>query len=124
MRMTVRMVGTIIFVVGCILQGLSFYLVYYNWFYEEANNIGFLSFLNITSTFIWVEGLGLLKIKSGLYPKKVLSLFALGFALMLLGFSALIILENFLLFLLFSIAGIVAFSGIIFYEIFHPEKFK
>jgi hypothetical protein len=123
MTMTVRMVGAIVFVVGCILQGLSFYLLYYNWFYEEASNIGF-SLLIITSAFIWTEGLALLKIKSGLYPKKVLSLFALGFALMLSGFSALIILENFLLFLLFSISGIVAYSGIVFYEISHPEKFK
>jgi hypothetical protein len=67
------MVGAIVFVVGCILQGLSFYLLYYNWFYEEASNIGF-SLLIITSAFIWTEGLALLKIKSGSSKKSVKSL--------------------------------------------------
>ena len=121
MRMTVRMVGAIVFVVGCILQGLSFYLLYYNWFYEEASNIGFLV-LSITSSFIWLEGIILFKLRSKLYPKKVLSLFASSFTLLLLGFSVLTILENFWLFLPFFISGIATASIIVFYELSHPEK--
>jgi hypothetical protein len=122
MRMTVRMVGAIVFVVGCILQGLSFYLLYYNWFYEEASNIGFLVNLSITSSFIWLEGIILFKLRSKLYPKKVLSLFASSFTLLLLGFSVLTILENFWLFLPFFISGIATASIIVFYELSHPEK--
>ena len=63
--MTVRMGGAIVFVAGCILQGLSFYRLYYNWFYEEAHNIG--SFFGIISPLIWLDGLIFLKIRSGLY---------------------------------------------------------
>ena len=122
MRITVRMMGAIIFVIGCILQALSFYLLLYNRFYEAASNIGFLVNLNITSSFIWLEGIILFKLRSKLYPKKVLSLFASSFTLLLLGFSVLTILENFWLFLPFFISGIVAASIIVFYELSHPEK--
>ena len=122
MRITVRMMGAIIFVIGCILQALSFYLLLYNRFYEAASNIGFLVNLNITSSFIWLEGIILFKLRSKLYPKKVLSLFALSFTLLLLGFSVLTILENFWLFLPFFISGIAAASIIVFYELSHPEK--
>ena len=128
MRMTFRLVGAIIFAVGCILQGVSFYLLYYNWYYENANNLYNLANLSIISTVTWSNGFIWLadkNIRRNKYPKKVLSLFALGFALVLLGLSILIILpRSFWLFLLFVISGIVTYSMIVFYEQSHPEKFK
>jgi hypothetical protein len=126
MKVSFRLVGAIIFVVGCILQGLSFYLLYYNWYYGEANNLYNLGILSIVSSFILITGFVWLvdkNIRINKYPKKVIGLYALGFVLMLLGFSFLIILPKaFWLFFIFAISAIVTFSMIYFYEKAHPEK--
>lgn len=128
MKPSFRLVGAIIFAVGCILEGFSLYLLQVNWFYEEANHLYIFSNLSIVSTFILFTGFIWLtdkNIRRDKYPKKVLCLHALGFALMVLGFSILIILpKSFWLFLLFVIPGIVTYSMLYFYEKSHPEKFK
>jgi hypothetical protein len=128
MKTGFRLVGAIIFVVGCILQGLSFYLLYYNWYYEEANNLYNLGILSIVSTFILSTGFAWLadkNIRENKYPKKVLVLFVLGFVLMLLAFGFLTIFPKaFWLFFLFAISAIATFSMIYFYEKSHHEKFK
>jgi peptidoglycan/LPS O-acetylase OafA/YrhL len=125
MKPSFRLIGTIILVVGCILLGLGFYLLFYNWYYEEANNIYLIGNLCIISSFILNVGIALFKIRKNQYPKKVLSLFPLGFALGLLGLIILAISpESFWLFLLFVISGIVTFFVIVYYEHSHPEKFK
>jgi hypothetical protein len=128
MKITFRSLGAIIFAVGCILEGYSLYLLFYNWYFEEANNVSVFVYLSLISNFIWLTGFTWLfgkDFREGKYPKKVLGLFALGFVLVLVGLSILIILpESFWLFLLFVILGILTFSMSVYYEQSHPEKFK
>jgi hypothetical protein len=127
MKITFRLVAAIIFAVGCILQGISFYLLYINWFYEDADSLYNLSNLSIISTLAWGTGLIWLSdknIKENKCPKKVLGLYALGFALVVLGLSINFVLVNFWLFSLLVISGIATYIIVLVYGESHPEKFK
>jgi hypothetical protein len=124
MRFTFRLVGAITLVVGCILLGFSFYLLLYNYFYEEANNIYHLGIICIISSFIVNFGIAIFRIREKQYPKKVLSLFPIGFTLVLTGLVILLVSNIFWLFLLLGILGIVALFSIAYYEQSHHETFR